>query len=270
MQDSDSVDAPSSSPRVGLICEENHPVFSDVATRVERAGVEVEFLEPGRPLDESVLSGLSLLMNKTFVPPSFGALAWAERHGIPTWNGTLTFLLGLRLVGYRALEHVGFRVPAVSLEKPAGDYVAKTFADWHSTALPELNGEGDFYQEFVPATPVDHKYYAVDTGAGIEVRVLRTTSKLYGEKRPLGLGAVDPDVAAKVRRLVRLTDSQALGVDCIEADGAFWAVDVNPAMSFRDVGMEAELVASVLARLDATREADSSDVDERVGRRPEL
>lgn len=248
-QGTESRNGPTGRPRVGLICNDGHSVFAEVADRVERRGATVRFFEPGRLLSEEELSGLSLLMNKKVDPASFAALTWADRNGVPSWNGYRTMLLGMRLVGYRTLEHVGCRVPSVSFEKPAGDYVAKTFADWHFQPDPELNGDGDIYQRLVPTEPIDYKYYAVATGTDVEVRVLRTTSKLHGEKEPLGLTDPDPDLAERVRRLVRLTDSQAIGVDFVRADGEFWAVDVNPAMSFRNAGMEDLLAESVCARL---------------------
>lgn len=237
---------------VGIICNDDHDVFAAVARRLERAGVSVRFFEPGRPLGEADIADLSLLMNKKVAPASMDALAHAERTGLRTWNGYWTVVLGLRLVGYSALEHVGFQVPPVSLEEPDGEYVAKTLADWHFRPDPERNGEGDIYQELVPATPVDYKYYAVDTGSDIRVRVLKTTSKLHGPKEPIALVEPEPRLADRVRDLMRLTDSQALGVDCVRADGKYWAVDVNPAMSFRNAEMEAELAASVLARLSPT------------------
>jgi len=59
-----------------------------------------------------------------------------------------------------------------------------------------------------------------------------------------------PFLAAKLRLLVRFTGAQALGVDFVEAEGQFWAVDLNPAPSFEDVGMVGPLTESVLARLE--------------------
>jgi len=238
--------------RVGLICNEDHAVFSRVADRLAAAGVRVSVFEPGRPLDDDTLGDLSLLMNKKVDPASLSALVRAERRGLPTWNGSQTMLLGVRLLGYRLLEEVGLRVPPVFFEPPPGDYVAKPFVDWHFRGDPVLNGEGDLYQEYVAAAHVDEKYYAVDVGPEITVRVLETTSKLHSdEKEPLGLVDPDPDIASRVRRLLRLTGSQAIGVDVVEGERASWAVDVNPAMSFRHTGMEDELAASVLAVLDA-------------------
>jgi hypothetical protein len=243
-------------PRVGLICNSEHSVFSEVAGRLERLGIEARFFQPGRPLGEADLSGLSLLLNKKVDPESFRALAWAESNGLPTWNGFVPLLLGVRPLGDWALDHAGFRVPPGSFEKPTGNHVAKTLVDFHSQPDPVLNGDGEWYQEHVPAPAIDYKYYAVATGSSIEVRVLKTTSKLHGEKRPLELVAPDPDLADTIRRLVTMTDAQALGVDLVVADGQYWAVDVNPAPSFRHTGMEHALVASVLARLVATRALD--------------
>jgi hypothetical protein len=249
-------------PRVGLICNEQHAVFSEVAARLERLDVETTFFEPGRPLGEADLSGLSLLLNKKVDPESFRALALAESTGLPTWNGFVPLLLGIRPLGDWALDRVGFRVPPGSFEKPSGDHVAKTLVDFHSQPDPLLNGDGEWYQVHVPAPAIDYKYYAVATGSTIEVRVLKTTSKLHGEKRPLELVAPDPDLADKLRRLVTMTDAQALGVDLVVAEGQYWAVDVNPAPSFRHTGMEDELVASVLARLVATPDRFETEVPE--------
>lgn len=243
-------------PGIGIICNEEHDVFSAVAARLERLGAETRFFEPGRALEAADLSGLSLLMNKKVDVESFRALARAESNGLPTWNGFVPLLLGIRPIGDWALDRAGFRVPPGSFEKPAEDHVAKSLVDFHSQPDPVLNGDGEWYQVHVPAPAIDYKYYAIATGSSNEVRVLKTTSKLHGEKRPLELVAPDPDLADKLRRLVAMTDAQALGVDLVVAEGQYWAVDVNPAPSFRHTGMEDELVASVLARLVASRDQD--------------
>jgi hypothetical protein len=240
-------------PHVGFICNADHDVFGDVADRLEREHITVRFFEPGAPIPDEDVEGLSLLLNKKVAPESFRALAVADRNGVPTWNGSGTVQLGIRLAGYRALAQVGCRVPETTFAPPDGDHVAKSFIDWYYEPDPVCNGEGDLYQPLLPTTAVDHKYYAVDTGDGIEVRVLQTTSKLDGEKAPLGVTDPEPALAERVRRLLRVTDSQALGVDVVETDEGFWAVDVNPAMSFRHAEMESHLAASVRARLAATR-----------------
>lgn len=237
-----------------MICNPDHDVFTEVAEKLRRSGLDVEFFRPGRAIAPEDLQSLTLLMNKKVDPHSFRALAWAESHGIPVWNGYRTMLLGARLIGYNALERVGCRVPPVSTEKPDGPYVAKTYFDWHFHPDPELNGEGDLYQELLPTDPVDYKYYAVDVGDSIEVRVLLSTSKLYGEKEYLDVVDPDPEPAACVRRLMTLVDAQAIGVDFVRSDGEYWAVDVNPAMSFRGAEMESALAASALARIEATQD----------------
>ena len=239
--------------RVGFVCNADHDVFSDVAARLERRGVAVRFFEPGTPIPASVIGDLSLLSNKKVDPESIRALSVADRLGVPTWNGLDTVQLGFRLAGYRALGQVGCRVPETTFVPPDREHVAKTFVDWHFEPDPVVGGEGDLYQPLLATTGVDHKYYAVDTGDAIDVRVLKTTSKLDGEKEPLGLADPNPGLARMIRRLVHATDSQALGVDFVETDDGFWAVDVNPAMSFRHAAMEPQLVASVLARLTTTR-----------------
>lgn len=235
--------------RIGIVCNEDHDVFGVVGELLRDHGHEVGFLDPDRAIPETEIDRLDLLANKKVTRPAVDALRYAERTGVRTWNGYYTVLLGARFVGYRALEAVGFRVPPVSTERPRGEYVAKSLVDWHGDENPHRGGEGELYQAYVPASPIDDKYYAVDTGDGIHVRVVRSRSKLHGEKEHLGITAPDPTLAAKTRALLRAVDAQALGVDVVHADGRAYAVDVNPAMSFYGTGMEADLVRSVLARL---------------------
>ncbi|WP_336034552.1 hypothetical protein [Halobacterium yunchengense] len=238
-----------SGPAVGIVCNRDHDVFADVAGRLRCRGAAVEFFEPGVEVSERAVGCLDLLANKKADPASLRALRRARDRGVATWNGPLALLLAARFVGYRALAAAGFRVPASSAAPPAGDYVAKTAVDWHFEPDPELNGTGDVYQPLLPTDGVDRKYYAVDTGDRVRVSVVRATSKLRGEKERLETVRPDPGLAAATRRLVRLVGAQALGVDVVYSGGEPYAVDVNPAMSFRGTGMAPELAASMLARL---------------------
>lgn len=240
------------SPRIGIVCNHDHDVFSVVGERLRERGYAVCFFEPGRPIAPPTIDGLDLLANKKVDPESFRALRYAGRSGVATWNGYTTVVLGARPVGLRALAAVGFRVPATTFEKPAGSYVAKTLFDWHFEPDPVVGGDGAVYQELLDADPFDDKYYAIDDGDGIDVTVLRTTSKLRGEKEPVGEVDPDPRLADNVRRLMERTDTQAIGVDVVHADGDAYAVDVNPAMSFRHADREAELADSMAARLRPT------------------
>ena len=233
---------------VGFLCRPDHEVFGAVASRLEAAGTTVTFFEPGTRVAWESLAELSMLVNKAVHPESFRALAWAERNGLPTWNGYETALLGFRLVGYRALERVGFDVPAVSTTPPEGAYLTKRIVDWHP---PVEASVPVFHQELVDARAVDYKYYVVDTGDEVRTQTLMTTSKRLGPKRSLGLVTPHPFLAAKLRLLLRTTGSQALGVDFVEADQRFWAVDLNPAPSFADVAMVGPLTDSILARLES-------------------
>jgi hypothetical protein len=241
--------SPAAEARIGFICKPDHDVFRPLATRLEEAGATVEFFQSASVVDAAALERLSLLVNKKVEPSSFGLLARAERSGLATWNGYPTVLLGLRMVGYRALERAGFPVPPVSTEKPDQEYIAKSLADYHGQPPPERNGEGDIYQVFLDATPVDYKYYAVDTGSAIAVKVFRTTPKLDGDPRVRNRCDADPLVATRLRRLLRAVDAQALGVDCRKSRQQYYAVDVNPAMSFRNTAMENALYESLLSRV---------------------
>lgn len=230
---------------IGFICARSHEVFGPVGEALEEAGVPVVFFEPGRPVSPEAIEGLSLLVNKKLGPETYRALAEAERRGVRTWNGYPAVLLGARAIGMQALERVGFAVPETTREPPPCPYVAKSAFDWHLAPDPEPYGHAALYQPLLPADPIDYKYYAVDDGQRIHVRVLRARSKLYGDKEALDLVPPDPVLAARVRGLMELVGAQALGIDVVYVDGTPYAVDVNPAMSFRYTGLEAEIAASL-------------------------
>ena len=232
--------------RIGLICPPDHEMFGPVAERLRTRGFEVVFFEPGVDLERPRIDELDLLVNKKVRWASLDALQYAYRTGVPAWNdyvATTVFLNRLSQLG--ALAAVGFSVPEVRLEKPDGDYVAKGFLDVHEE--PTLNGEGDLYQPLLSFDGTDHKYYAVDDGREVHAAVTRFRSKLFGEREFLGRGTVDPTVETRLRRLLRFTGARALGVDIVEVDGEPYAIDANPATSFRRTGLESELVDSIAA-----------------------
>ena len=148
---------------IGFLCKTSKPVFTEVAERLRNEGFQVRFFHPRSELAERQTADLSLIVNKKTLPVALPGLRRARRAGTPLWNNLqATILFSSRLVGLRALSKAGFHTPAVSFEKPEGEYVAKGYYVWHDE--PELNGEGDFYHELIPTEPVDYKYYAVDDG----------------------------------------------------------------------------------------------------------
>lgn len=231
---------------VGLICREEHPTFGLVAERLRSLGYAVEFFEPGVDLLPAEIDALGLLLNKVVEPASFRALRYADRTGVPTWNGTVAHFLAARLVGFNALEAAGFDVPPTTLDPPEGPYVAKELFDWRGGAYPTVGGESDCYQELVAADPFDFKYYAVDDGLTTHVNCVLSRSKLHGEKEIIGEVTPDPEVVAKLRHLMHLVDARALGVDIVIAEGKNYAVDVNPAMSFEGADMVDVITDSVV------------------------
>lgn len=240
---------PADCETVGFVCPTDHPVFASVAEALEARGYRVEFVDPHVPPAPARLDDFAFLVDKEIWPVAFETLRRAARIGLATWNGFVTTtLLNARLVTLHALEVVGCRTPAVTFEKPDGDYVAKRRFAWDGE--PELCGEGDFYEPRLRAAPVDYKYYAVDTGETVEVAVRTVTSKLTGEKRSLGAVAPDPELAAAVRRLVGRLGAGGIGVDFVRTDDGFYAVDANPAPGFYDVDFETHILRSLLARLD--------------------
>lgn len=234
--------------RIGLICPPNHEMFGPVAERLRGRGFAVEFFEPGVELSPTRLDELDLLVNKKVRWASIRALEYAHRTGIAAWNDYTTSIVFLnRLSQVGALSAVGFSVPEVLAEKPDGDYVAKDFLDIGND--PSLNGEGDFYQPLLEFDGTDHKYYAVDDGEQIHTAVTRFDSKLFGEREFLGRGEVDAAVETSIRRLMRFTGARGIGVDVVEVAGEPYAIDVNPATSFRRTGLEDALVDSLAAAI---------------------
>jgi hypothetical protein len=230
--------------RIGLICDADHEVFGSVGEALERRGFDVVFFEPGREIPRRRLDALDLLVNKKIRWESLDALEYAHRNGIAAWNGYVaTWLFVNRLSQLSTLAVAGFDVPAVRPTPPDGDYVSKEFFDVQNE--PTLNGEGDFYQRRVGETTTDYKYYAVDDGEDVRASVVVCRSKLYGEREVVGRMEADPDVVERIRRLLAFTGARAVGVDVVETDGRTYAVDVNPATSFRRTGLGEALTDSI-------------------------
>ena len=240
---------PDGNDRIGILCADDQPVFSDVTDRLRDAGYLVEFLCPRSELSSRQIDELSLLVNKQVFPPNLPALRYARQTGTPLWNHLpATIAFSSRLIALQALEEVGFRTPSVTFQKPKGEYVAKDYYIWDSD--PELNGEGDFFQELIPTQPVDYKYYAVNDRKRVQTAGRRVSSKLYGPKRFIGEARTRPELTSRLRQLVERTDIQGVGVDFVKDDeNRFWAIDVNLAAGYRNTGLETALCESISASL---------------------
>lgn len=176
-------------------------------------------------------------------------LVAAERLGVPTWNSaTGVSVCVSRFSQLCALSGVGFDTPIASRTQPATDYVAKGLYHWQMS--PEVNGDGDVYEELLPADPIDYKYYVVNTGATHRTVVLRATSELWGEKRVLGKTDPDPDHETQIVSLMERLGTYGIGVDLIRVDDTWYAVDLNPCPSYLGTDLEGALAASIKARLD--------------------
>jgi hypothetical protein len=234
---------------IGILCADDQPVFAAVAERLRDAGHTVQFFDPRAELVSDRLDGLSLLVNKQVFPHVLPALKSARRAGIPLWNNLpATIAFSSRLIGLRALEAMEFLVPPVTFEKPDDEYVAKGYYIWNDD--PELNGEGDFYQDLIPTEPIDYKYYAVDDGNHIHTAGRCVTSKLYGPKRFLSQIRDRPGLTSRLRTLVDRIDLGGVGVDFVKDDeDRFWAVDINLAAGYRNTGLEPALYDSISANL---------------------
>jgi hypothetical protein len=236
--------SPGDVSRIGIICRPDHHVFETVGRRLAERGHEVTYLEPEREVPRSVIDRLSLLVCKKVRPASVQALHRADRAGIATWNGRLpTTVLASRLVMLQALSAVGFRVPPVRFEPPEGRYVAKPLFSWDGD--PEIGGSDGFYQPLLETDGPDRKCYIVDDGRQRHAATVLCSSKLFGEKEVLGHATTSERCVDRMGRLLSLLNTQALGVDVIEAEGTRYAVDCNAAPSFRDAGLEAPLTDSI-------------------------
>lgn len=235
--------------RIGILCKNNKPVFTEVAERLRNTGYTVRFFHPRAELSSDQIDDLSLIVNKKVLPVTLPALRHGRRTGKTLWNNLqATILFSSRLIGLQALAEMGFLTPTVTFEKPESEYVAKGYYIWDDE--PELNGEGDFYQELIPTKPVDYKYYAVNDGKRIHVAGRRVTSKLYGPKRFLNQIRVRSKLASRMRHLVERFDLRGAGVDFVKDDeDQFWAVDVNLAAGYRNTGLETALTKSITASL---------------------
>ncbi|WP_222863726.1 hypothetical protein [Natronococcus pandeyae] len=235
--------------RIGILCADDQPVFTAVASRLRDAGYEVRFFDPRSELSPSHIDDLALLVNKQVFPRNVPALRVARRTGTPLWNNLVaTIALSSRLIGLRALEAVGFRTPRITFEKPEFEYVAKPYYIWDGDV--ELNGEGGFYQELIVTDPVDYKYYTIHDEARVQTAAKCVTSKLYGPKRFLNQVRPRPMLTRRLRRLVNRLDLRGVGVDFVkDAEGRFWAVDINLAAGYRNSGLEPALCKSIRASL---------------------
>ncbi len=179
------------------------------------------------------------------IPLTLSVLRYARRTGTLLWNNLVaTLALSSRLIGLRALETVGFRTPRITFEKPEFEYVAKPCYIWHGD--PELNGEGEFYQERIHTEPIDYKYYAINDGTRVQTAAKRVTSKLHGPKRFLNQIRPRPTLTRRLRRLVTRLNLRGVGIDLVKDDeDRFWAVDVNLAAGYRDSGLEPALYKSI-------------------------
>ena len=233
---------------IGITCPETHPVFAPVGDRLRERGHTVSYFDPNRRVPCEELRSLSLLVNKRTRPASVQSLVDAERLGVPTWNSATGVLACVsRFSQLCVLAGVGFPVPDASKTKPPGEYVAKRLYHWEMD--PQLNGEGDLYEEYLDAEPVDYKYYVVRDGETYRSVVLRTTSKLYGEKRVIGDATPVPEQVDRVRSLMSELEMRGVGVDLLRVDEEWYAVDLNPCPSFAETGLEDALVASIESSL---------------------
>jgi hypothetical protein len=231
---------------IGFNGRREHEVFSVVCDTLQDRGHRVRYLDATRTVDTSTIRELDLLVNKSTRPGSIHSLVLAERLGVSTWNSATGVLVcAARTTQLCALDGVGFETPALLAGPSDEDYIAKSRFHWGPP--PTINGEGDLYEELLDVEPIDYKYYLVDTGDAVQVCLVRATSKLFDtNKRVLGTGTPQQALVRPLKRLLSVLEMKALGVDFVRTpDGRWIAVDLNPGPSFRETGLERQLVDSI-------------------------
>ena len=229
---------------IGFICDPDHPVFHPVAQRLAARGFEVEFLHPADPIGPADVESLSALASGVVHPSAFAALQYADRLGIPTWNGFLAATaLSARLVTLDALAAVGCRVPSVSFDGPREGYVPGYRYAWEGATA--LEGPAPFYVEALGDGPT-HRYYAVDDGRETHMRALSVQSAISDDERLLERTDVDVSLAASVRELLDELGARAVAVDFRRGgDGRFYALRATPTPTFTGAGMDRRVADSV-------------------------
>jgi hypothetical protein len=229
---------------IGFICDPDHPVFHSVAERLAARGFEVSFFRPSDPLGPADIDSLSALASGVVHPAAFAALGYADRAGVPTWNGFLVATaLSARLVTFDALETVGCRVPSVRFDGPHEGYVPAHRYAWEGAFT--LGGSAPFYVEAVGDGPT-HRYYAVDDGRETHMRALSVRATISDGGRLLERTDVDVARAASVRELLDELGARAVAVDFRRGDdGEYYAVRATPTPAFTGTGMDRRVADSV-------------------------
>jgi len=240
---------------IGFLCDPDHPAFWPAAERLAARGFDVEFFRPVDPIRPDDVASLSALVNGVVHPSALAAVRYADRTGVPTWNGFLaTTTFSARLVTFEALSAVGCRVPDVRFDGPRAGYVAAYPYAWDGGPAESA----PIHVERVRAEPVDYRYYAVDDGRETHMRTLRIRSELSGTEELVSQADVDVKIAASVRELLDRFDARGLAVDFTRgADDEFYAIRVSPVPTFAGSGMERRVADSVasLTTITPTKQA---------------
>jgi hypothetical protein len=229
---------------IGFICDADHPMFHPVAERLAARGFEIDFLHPAEPIGPADVDSLSALASGVVHPSAFAALQYADRTGVPTWNGFLaSTALSARLVTLDALSSVGCRVPSVRFDGPREGFVPGYRYAWEGATT--LEGAAPFYVESLGDGPT-HRYYAVDDGRETHMRALSLQSAISDDERVIERTDVDVSLAASVRELLDELGARAIAVDFRRAgDGRFYALRATPTPTFTGAGMDRRVADSV-------------------------
>lgn len=246
--------------RIGVLCNEDHEVLSEVAEILEERGTDVVFLDPGERLNESEVSDYDVMVPKKSREAVYHNMRLADDLELETLNGFLTGMSAdHNLASLRRLERSGFNVPGVELQKPeSGEFIEKPVRECYREEPRKLNGheprkKGFFLEEFIDSDGIDYKIYLID-GEEPYIEGLMEPSKLLErsssrekfDPREVGFGT---DEAREV--LSTFYDADFLGVDIIESsDGKRYIVDVNAAPSFRGAeGAPENLAEAVYSKI---------------------
>jgi hypothetical protein len=71
------------SGQIGILCADDQPVFTAVASRLRDVGQTVRFFDPRSELSRAHIDDIALLVNKQVFPPNLSVLRYARRTGRP-------------------------------------------------------------------------------------------------------------------------------------------------------------------------------------------
>lgn len=243
---------------VGMMCSLDHEVFSGVKQLLENEyGHRTDFIPPDMELERSEISDYDILVPKKSREQVYQNLRKASREGVETLNGFVSSVTAdHNVASIHIMEKLGYRVPE-RVNECRPDLVEKPVSEaqmLEPRKNPDRIRKDCIAEDYIPGTGTDYKIYIIDTGYDTSVSGVVTDSKLEGSKgarEPFETSEIGFETDDAETVLENFFEADFLGIDFIENEGDFYAVDINSAPSFRGVEeAEEELALAIHNRTD--------------------